>query len=371
MKVAFTARPIEQGTSGSGMWLRRVITSFIRLRSDWQVYLIKFNDSPIEIDGVQGEIRVSRNPLSASKLLRKSGMDIIHYSPITALSPVHVPNIIRVATIHGFSTMHRPREAGFLRWVQDRVFAKQYARKMDAIFTVSSTSAKVLKESYGCRRVVLAPPGVLDEFGSSAASKPAACLRSARPDHDAYIFHISRYSERKNPAMLLHCFAVLKKRPDFLNLRLKIAGVGWECPKVRALCSSLSIQESVDFLGFISIDQQRTLLQNASAFVFPSHYEGFGMPNIEAMALGCPVVTSSAFAIPEIVGDAAIVINYNDPDVYANAVEKVIRDKLYRNKLISRGYERAKHFTWEASARSLLETFNSLYRTRYGPQRQR
>ena len=112
MKIAFTARPIEQGTSGSGIYLLRIIRALISRKSECESFLIRTSRQSLDISGISGEFRVSRDPISASREIKRKGVDIVHYSPLTIFSPVFIPGVSQVATIHGFSAKHVPEFMG-------------------------------------------------------------------------------------------------------------------------------------------------------------------------------------------------------------------------------------------------------------------
>ena len=138
-----------------------------------------------------------------------------------------------------------------------------------------------------------------------------------------FIFHLSKYSVRKNPWTMLNAFQILKEKKS--DLKFVLGGKGWKNQKVVEFAQKKNILKDLIFTDFISREEIIELLNLAEVFVFPSFFEGFGIPNIEAMACGCPVITSNAFAIPEVVGDAALILNDNkDPNELANKILQII-----------------------------------------------
>jgi glycosyltransferase involved in cell wall biosynthesis len=134
------------------------------------------------------------------------------------------------------------------------------------------------------------------------------------------------------------------------------AGKGWEGEEVRRMAEEAGVAGRLVTPGFISRDFAVRLLNNANVFVFPSFAEGFGMPNIESMACGCPVVTSNIFAIPEVVGDAAAIVGSPyDYDAIASALARIETDGEYKKALVERGLERCKIYNWDSSAQALLD----------------
>jgi len=157
---------------------------------------------------------------------------------------------------------------------------------------------------------------------------------------DAYEIYLNKRMEKNRPPKLLKVVGLAKKGHDeFLN-RIKSAG----------------LLEYVKVLGFVSTKDLRNLYFRAEALIFPSMYEGFGIPPLEAMGLGCPVICSKSASLPEVVGDAAWLVNGKDPFEIAGAMEG-IEDKNVRRKLQERGLERAHSFSWDRSARLLVDMY--------------
>jgi glycosyltransferase involved in cell wall biosynthesis len=253
---------------------------------------------------------------------------------------------------------------------------------------------------------------VLSRFGLSAG--------------EPFLFHLSRFSERKNPWTILEGFrrflhlpapsrfdstgitapaaalasapeaapdAVAPRTPvpyaassgvdepvkasdslispslvsaDFAGVppsafKLVIGGTRWDNPEVTRYLKRAGISNQVIRTGFLKEEEAVAFYNYAAAFLFPSLAEGFGMPNLEAMACGCPVITSNVFAIPEVVGDAAMVLkNPLDPDALALAIQRVVYEPPLRKRLIDRGLARVRQFDWDESARKVMEVYEGL-----------
>lgn len=175
-----------------------------------------------------------------------------------------------------------------------------------------------------------------------------------------FIFHVSRFSERKNPWTMLEAFARLTQES---RLSLVLSGKGWDDPAVRDRARQLGIATRVITPGFVSEETVVRLLNRAELFWFPSLSEGFGMPNIEAMRCGCPVITSAVFAVPEIVGDAAIVLpDPRDASALVEATRRVLADPIEKKRLIDAGLAWSARYSWDASARIMAEVYRRLLR---------
>jgi glycosyltransferase involved in cell wall biosynthesis len=143
--------------------------------------------------------------------------------------------------------------------------------------------------------------------------------------------------------------------------KLVIGGTRWDNPEVTRYLKRAGISNQVIRTGFLKEEEAVAFYNYAAAFLFPSLAEGFGMPNLEAMACGCPVITSNVFAIPEVVGDAAMVLkNPLDPDALALAIWRVLYELPLRKRLIDRGLARVRQFDWDESARKVMEVYEGL-----------
>jgi Glycosyltransferase len=361
--LAITMRPIEKGVSGSGMHLHRLLRAFVRQASDFDLIFLHHTDRVIDLYDHGRAIKISRNPFRAAWELRKHRFDIIHYSPLSAFSPMAVRARFRCATLHPDDELIIPKQFSLLRRLHSRHFVKIYARMMDRIFTVSRTSAGLIRECYGIstNRIFLTPNAVDDKYRVLPDSEAQAAAKRI-VGGGRFVLHLSNFSERKNPWTLLAGWGRLASQPAFRDLTFVIVGNGWRGNSAvdRALKEN-GLADRVRLTGFIEEEDIPRLMNAAEVFVFPSLSEGFGMPNLEAMACGCPVITSDAFAIPEIVGEGALILkDKTDHLELAARIEDILSDEALRAKLRARGLARVADFSWEQSARVLLEGYRSL-----------
>jgi glycosyltransferase involved in cell wall biosynthesis len=150
----------------------------------------------------------------------------------------------------------------------------------------------------------------------------------------------------------------LANHPSYRDLRLVIIGdTISQYPEVRQAVIKSKMEHQVRFLGFVPFETLRCFYESAAAFVFPSRYEGFGLPPLEAMACGTPVVTSNVSSLPEVVGDAAILVKPENVFDIARGIREVLTDEALRAELIRRGYEQAARFSWERTARQVLDIY--------------
>ena len=178
-----------------------------------------------------------------------------------------------------------------------------------------------------------------------------------------YVFYAGSISPRKGLSYLLEAFARLKQQHDLPHRLVFTGGWQWGNTELNALIDRLSIRSDVLVLGDVPAADMPALYALADLFVYPSLYEGFGLPVLEAMACGCPVVCSNLTSLPEVAGEAALQVDPRDVPAMTGAMYQALSEATLRHDLISRGFTRAAAFTWEATARKTLDVFERLGRS--------
>jgi len=181
-----------------------------------------------------------------------------------------------------------------------------------------------------------------------------------------YLLYVGNIEPRKNLSVVISAYAeMLKSRELRSKPRLVIAGAdSGLCNDVFALPSRLGLSQRVSFIGPVSDEELPLLYAGASVFLFPSLYEGFGLPVLEAMACGTPVITSNVTSLPEIAGDAAVVIDPVNTRELIDAMIRVLTNEALAKELRQKGLDRARRFTWEETARQTLQVYKKVYRVR-------
>jgi glycosyltransferase involved in cell wall biosynthesis len=180
-----------------------------------------------------------------------------------------------------------------------------------------------------------------------------------------FLLYAGRISPHKNLVRIIEAFSALKaeldKQEKFPDLKLIIIGDELsKHPDLRRTVIRGGVQNDVRFLGFVPIEVLRIFYDAAKIFIFPSLYEGFGLPPLEAMAHGTPVLTSNTTSIPEVVGNAAVLVNAENVFEIMRAMLRVLLDQPLRDRLKARGYEQAKKFSWDESASKILEVYEEV-----------
>jgi glycosyltransferase involved in cell wall biosynthesis len=271
-----------------------------------------------------------------------------------------------VATVHDLSQLHVPGKYDAIRmFYATRVLPALIGRQDRVVTVSSSTRADVLaRTSVTEDRVSVVPNGV-DLARYSPSIPGAAAQVSARIGLDhPYLLYVARLEHPgKNHVALLEAYARL--RSDGIRHKLVLAGPRWNgAEAIDAAVARLGLADHVFFTGFVAGDELPGLYAGASVFVFPSLYEGFGIPLLEAMACGTPACVANTSSLPEVAGDAALLFDPRDPGDIADAMHRLLTDDVLRARLRTRGLQRCAEFTWERSAQGVLDACRAAARPR-------
>lgn len=259
----------------------------------------------------------------------------------------------RIITIPDLSFLHHPhffsRKQRMWHWLQN---IKKQAQDSDKIITVSEFTKSDIVNIFGIEpeKVSVIYPGISKMFSSPVKPAPPA-----RP----YILYLGTIEPRKNINLLIRAFNIVKTHPDFRDWQLVIAGrLGWLYDEVLKEAKTSPYAADIIFRGAVESGERVSLYNSAKAFVYPSFFEGFGFPPLEAQAAGCPVVVANRTSLPEVLGDSAL---YTDPwkaEELASQIRRISGDDRLRSDLISRGKMNAGRFDWKDSAAATIKLFH-------------
>lgn len=292
---------------------------------------------------------------------RELKLDVIHDPTGTSPLAIAKKRTATVTTIHDVFALSIPGYSSFLDSLIYKYWLTRPSSRTDAIITVSKQSySDILKYlSRNSEKIHIIPYGVSYKF------------RPIRPDHyekilryhfgisRPYVLYVGALTERKNLVRLLKAFAnVSKLYPEYL---LVLAGPGsWKQSPIESTIMELNLEKHVHLTGPLTDDELPALYNGASLFAFPSLYEGFGLPVLEAMACGTPVLTSNISSLPEVVGNAGVLVDpYNIEDI-AQAICRLISDPLLSQEYRKLGLDRASTFSWEKTAQKTLEIYEKI-----------
>jgi glycosyltransferase involved in cell wall biosynthesis len=307
--------------------------------------------------------------------LRRFNADLVHIPlnrvPLAMARPY-------VVTIHDMASLLFDKRSG-LRMNLRRYRFRRGLRRAERVIAVSEATRRDVQQVLGIPgdriRVVYHAPD--PKF---LAHRPVADARVAGPAqhnrelhrileryqiHYPFLLYAGNIRKQKNIPRLVDAFAVVRQslaeHPVYKDLHLIIIGDEIsQNPAVRRATIQGRVEHAVRFLGFVPFDTLRNFFEAAAAFVFPSLYEGFGLPPLEAMASGTPVITSGVSSLPEVVDDAALLVNPENVFDIARGIKEVLLDGDLRKSLIERGHRQAAKFSWERAAREVLAIYREV-----------
>jgi glycosyltransferase involved in cell wall biosynthesis len=382
VKIAVDARRIRD--FGVGTYIRNLLQALATLDSPHEYHLICSEEDKAQFAGLPQNFHcVIYNRRDSSRLdhlelprvIRRLGADLTHI-------PFHrVPLLMPkpyLTTIHDLSSLFFDDASGLLHAAHifrlkrgleraDRIITVSGATQRDVVNLVPSAAGRI-------RLIYNAPDPQFMERRLPSDARAAGPEAAARERHRIleryqirypFLLYAGSIRPQKNIPRLIEAFAVarssLESHPVYKDVRLIIIGDEISRhPKVRRAVIQSRVEHCVRFLGFIPFDTLRIFHELAVAFVFPSLYEGFGLPPLEAMASGTPVIASAVSSLPEVVGGAAMLVNPENVFDIARGITEVLTNDELRESMIVRGRKQAGSFSWARTAREVLDLYEEL-----------
>lgn len=275
-------------------------------------------------------------------------------SPDALLIPVHILPFFHprnsVVTIHGLEYEYFPKYYSFWHRRHLRWSTKSSLKRAKSVIAVSKNTRFDLIRTYGgdAHRIRTV-------YHGAGSDRPAFNFRiggTSGPSLTPYLLFVGRIEEKKNIAGILNAYKILKERYKIPHELVLAGSPGYGFENLRLQMADGKSQ--IKLKGYVNEREKGLLYANADMFLFPSFYEGFGLPVLEAQSAGVPVVTSFDSCLPEIAGEGALFVDPEKPAQIAQAIKTLIDDKTLRDKLIESGYENLKRFSWEKCARQTL-----------------
>jgi glycosyltransferase involved in cell wall biosynthesis len=374
VKIAIDIRRVTD--FGVGTYIRNVVRALSRLDRENKYYLIGVPEKAREIGPLPGNFHSvgfvgaetsARGYLEFRAILRRLDCDLVHFPHLFWL-PRALP-CPYVTTVHDLlEHMSRAREKSSLRRFLHFRLTRRVLQGASRIFAVSHFTKHELEKYFGipARRIDVVYNAIDERFLHGHATQADSDIIAQRYQVNyPFILYAGRISPHKNLVRIIEAFSALKselqkdgKLPD-----LKLIIIGDEVskhPDLRRTVIKSGVQNDVRFLGFVPIEVLRIFYDLAKVFVFPSLYEGFGLPPLEAMAHGTPVVTSNTSSLPEVLGNAAVFVNPENAFEIMRAVQRVLVNQELREKLKIRSYQQSQRYSWDSSARRVLEVYESV-----------
>ncbi len=291
-----------------------------------------------------------------------SGSADIYHGPDFVLPPLN-NDIRKVVTVHDLAFLEHPEYAvPALAAYLKRVVPDALARA-DLVAAVSSEVARTLITHFQVARekLTVVPNGVSPHFKRITDPLLLGATQHKFGLKHPLVLAVGTLEPRKNHMGLIKAFHQAQKQKNGPAMLAIAGGHGWLYEETQELVTTLHLEKKVRFLGRVTELELITLYSMADVFAFPSFFEGFGIPPLEAMACGAPVITSHTSSLPEVVGDAALLVDPYDTAALANAIISLLENETLREELRQKGYLRASHYTWAGAARKMLAGYQKLY----------
>ncbi|MBD3414374.1 MAG: glycosyltransferase [Candidatus Aminicenantes bacterium] len=369
MRIGIDAHAAERDGSGNCTYIRNLIQSLIRLdgRNQYILYAINSQHPFYQTLQTKKQVQIKQPPFQVLKnpLLRiplwlgfqtfKDKLDILHVQYIAP--PFYKGQL--VTTIHDLGFLHVPETFSMWEAFRSKILIRITARRSDKIITGSQYSKQDIIRSYCIphSQVKVIPLGISSHSAPPTNSSETQKILRKYRIQSLYLLSVGRLNPRKNLSALVKAFSLLKEK---INLPHKLVITGsqdFNSQKVIRTIKKTPYSRDVLFTGLVSDQELWGLYKNADIFVYPSLFEGVGLPVLEAMSLGLPVVTSNSSSLKETAGDAAILINPSDPQEISQAIERLITDPALKNTYAEKGKQHSNKFSWSSTARQTLKTY--------------
>jgi glycosyltransferase involved in cell wall biosynthesis len=375
LRIIIDARRI--GDFGVGTYIRNLVRGLAGQDTENTYVLVALRPDEPELAGLPQNFVVAPykrpdtdwvNQFSFYFFLKELAPDLIHI-PLNVV-PMLMPRPY-VVTVHDMSSLLFTERWQLRKSIRLHLFRRGLLRAERVIAVSAATRRDV-------ENILTIPPDRIRQiydapdprFRRADAEGGAAPLEAAERErileryqiNYPFILYAGAVRPQKNIPRLVEAFAVLRgdleNHPVYKDLRLLIIGDEIsKYPSVRRAVIKTRVEDVVRFLGFVPLDALRVFFEAAAAFAFPSLYEGFGLPPLEAMASGTPVVTSNVSSLPEVVGNAAVMVNPENVFDIARGMREALTDESLRAELIRKGYQQARRFSWSQTAKQVLEIY--------------
>ena len=365
MKIAISTSVIQRGKTGVAQYVFALVRSLLAHADEHEFHLLVLEEDLPLFDFAKHKMKlvpVAEKWRSAVKNIAWHQFVLPGWLKRKRIDVLHVPSYRRmvwkapcatVATIHDLAPFHVKGKYDLARMIYGRVIVKQLARRQDAIVSISTNTAQDIERFFG---IAVRDQNVILNGLDHTRFCPAKVEKPEKP----FFLYVSRLEHpAKNHVRLIEAFNHFKAVTGS-DWQLVLGGSDWHGAEViHATAKASPFAKDIRFLGFVPDADLPNLYRTAGAMVYPSMFEGFGMPPVEAMACGCPVMSSAAGSLKEVVSDAARIIDPEDVMSIAQALSDIASDESLRHRLIAAGLVNARRFDWDQNVSAVLRVYDA------------
>jgi glycosyltransferase involved in cell wall biosynthesis len=366
VRIGIMLRHLPTETGGIGRYTKKLLQHLPTIDKSNEYFILHRDESAIGVYQKFPNVKELARP-APSKLFwdqiviphwaKQLSLDLIFNPKISA--PLRTP-CKTVIMMHGADWFEVPQSYSLPDRIYHKLAARLYSSKADAIILASHDAADKFEQHVAAARgkTVAVHHGVDGEFYRIEDDHGLSAVRDRYQLPERFILYLGQIYPMKNVSGIVAAYAQLRGK---IPHKLVIAGApGHRAERELASIARYGLEDDVVLVGRVPDEDLPPIYSLADVFVFPSLYEGFGIPLLEAMACGCPVVTSTAGSCPEVVGDAAVIVDPGNVEAIAAAVDDLLNNPSLAQTMIAKGRERARAFTWEQCARDTIAVFEQV-----------
>lgn len=373
MRIGIDATALPPQPVGAGNYIIQLIRSLSSLKVDDEFVIFAQQRGPAlislpESNSFEWIILEDRNPGSRliweqtlfPQMIRKSGVDLLHSLHYTRPARLACASVV---TFHDMTFFLFPELHTRAKRLFFPLALRASARQADALTAVSESTRQDAIRVLGIspEKITAIPLGVDPAFRPINDAEIKRVIAEKYDLPEKFILYVGLLEPRKNLPVLIRAYKRLIDGGEIYKLVL-VGRFGWMYEELLKQINNLDLEGMVHFTGYVSQEDLPLVYNLSSLFVYPTLYEGFGLPALEAMACGVPVITTDVSSLPEIVGEAGILVPVNDLEALHGAMIAVLGDENLRRKMITKGIQRAAKFTWEQTAKLTFQVYQQVMR---------
>lgn len=369
MRIGIDARPLSKQRTGIGNYVQGLVDLLPQVAPQHEYFL--YSNRGIDSRFPEGRYHHRFDQAfgwcpgafwllgRGARLARRDGIEV--YWATQAVLPPRMPaGVLKIVTVYDLVWLRCPETTTRYNLLVQSVCARKAISDADYVVVISRTTQDELIQTLGVPRekTKLVYPGVADRYRPQDQAQSAEYISRKYSVPPRYMATVGIVHPRKNQQFLVKVLSVLKKKGQ-LNCPLLVVGpIGWKnSPLFKEIKTAGLTESDIRFLGYVPDEDMPLFYGGAQVFLFPTLYEGFGLPPVEAMACGSPVIASDSPCMPEVLADAALLEPLGDIDQFIKSILKVLADNELRGTLRAKGILRAQRFRYETSVKQLLEIF--------------